>query len=76
MLFAIKNFLTAKTAGEGIESLWEGLGKALAKIKEGLYAIVPEIMTSMGDFWIVLLPFAMFVIVTFLLWLRRMVKGV
>lgn len=67
---------TTKTPAEGVNAIWEGLGKALAKIKEGLYAIVPEIMTAMGDFWIVLLPFAMFVIITFLLWLKRMIKGV
>ena len=58
-----------------LDKIWSGLGSAMAKIKEGVYAILPEIMTFLGDFWIILIPFALFFIIKILDTFRYLVKG-
>lgn len=68
------SFLVTKPA-DAVEAIWNGLGMALAKCKEGVYAILPEIMVSLGDFWIILLPFAIFFIILILNSFRKLVKG-
>lgn len=67
-------FLTT-TPVEGVNAIWDGLGFALNKVKEGVYEILPEIMVVLGDFWIILLPFAIFFIILILNSFRRLVKG-
>lgn len=67
-------FLVTKPA-DAVDAIWSGLGMALAKCKEGVYAILPEIMVSLGDFWIILLPFAIFFIILVLNSFRKLVKG-
>ncbi|MGL5268434.1 MAG: hypothetical protein ACRC8P_01500 [Spiroplasma sp.] len=67
--------LAATTPSDAVNAIWNGLGLALAKAKEGVYAILPEIMVALGDFWIILLPFAIFFIILILNSFRKLVKG-
>lgn len=68
-------WLFATTPATALDAIWNGLGLALAKVKEGIYAILPEIMVALGDFWIILLPFAIFFIILILNSFRKLVKG-
>ncbi|ALA97318.1 Spiroplasmavirus-related protein [Spiroplasma kunkelii CR2-3x] len=71
------NFLanTPKTMTEGMTGIWTGLTSALWKVKEGITNILPEIMVFLGDAWIILIPFAIFLIIKVLNFFRVMVKG-
>ncbi|UNF62509.1 hypothetical protein [Spiroplasma poulsonii] len=55
-------------------SIWSGLGQAMMKVKEAIYAVLPQLMTFLGDAWIILIPFGIFVIIKILnfsvLWLK------
>lgn len=64
-----------KTPAQGVEAIFKGLGEAFLMVKKGFYALAPEIMSSLGEFWIFLLPFAMFFIVQCLNSIRSMIKG-
>lgn len=54
------NFLaeTPVTMSSGVTSMFSGIGKAMVQIKDGLFAIMPEMMTFMGEAWVILLPLA------------------
>ncbi|KAI92476.1 hypothetical protein [Spiroplasma melliferum] len=71
------NFLAADTPtiSDGMGSIWTGLGNAMMKVKEAIYAVLPQLMTFLGDAWIILIPFGIFVIVKILNFFRVMVKG-
>ncbi|ALA97990.1 Spiroplasmavirus-related protein [Spiroplasma kunkelii CR2-3x] len=71
------NFLTntPKTMTEGMAGIWTGLTSTLWKVKEGITNILPEIMVFLGDAWIILIPFAIFLIIKVLNFFRLMVKG-
>jgi hypothetical protein len=45
------NFLaeTSATMSSGVTSMFAGIGKAMVQIKDGLFAIMPEMMTFMGE---------------------------
>ncbi|WP_338965769.1 MULTISPECIES: hypothetical protein [unclassified Spiroplasma] len=60
---------------DGMGSIWSGLGQAMMKVKEAIYAVLPQLMTFLGDAWIILIPFGIFVIVKILNFFRVMVKG-
>ncbi|ALA97012.1 Spiroplasmavirus-related protein [Spiroplasma kunkelii CR2-3x] len=45
------------------------------KVKEGITNILPEIMVFLGDAWIILIPFAIFLIIKVLNFFHVMVKG-
>ncbi len=70
------NFLAdAVTLGTGMDSIWTGLGNAMGKIKDAVYGILPQLMTFLGDAWIILIPFGLFIIIKILNFFRHMVKG-
>ncbi len=72
------NFLAVgdnPTISDGMGSIWSGLGQAMMKVKEAIYAVLPQLMTFLGDAWIILIPFGIFVIVKILNFFRVMVKG-
>ncbi|UNF61178.1 hypothetical protein [Spiroplasma poulsonii] len=71
------NFLASDTPtiSDGMGSIWKGLGDAMMKVKEAIYAVLPQLMTFLGDAWIILIPFGIFVIVKILNFFRVMVKG-
>ncbi|WP_424527214.1 hypothetical protein [Spiroplasma endosymbiont of Glossina fuscipes fuscipes] len=72
------NFLAVgdkPTIPDGMGSIWTGLGNAMMKVKEAIYAVLPQLMTFLGDAWIILIPFGIFVIVKILNFFRVMVKG-
>jgi len=72
------NFLAVgdkPTISDGMGSIWIGLGQAMMKVKEAIYAVLPQLMTFLGDAWIILIPFGIFVIIKILNFFRVMVKG-
>ncbi|KAF0852094.1 MAG: hypothetical protein EIB84_06505 [Spiroplasma poulsonii] len=72
------NFLAVgdkSTISDGMGSIWSGLGQAMMKVKEAIYAVLPQLMTFLGDAWIILIPFGIFVIIKILNFFRVMVKG-
>ncbi|WP_348735173.1 hypothetical protein [Spiroplasma endosymbiont of Ammophila pubescens] len=70
------NFLAdAVTFGTGMDSIWSGLGQAMMKVKDAVYAVLPQLMTFLGDEWIILIPFGIWVIIKILNFFRVMVKG-
>ncbi|WP_374696468.1 hypothetical protein [Spiroplasma endosymbiont of Polydrusus formosus] len=38
----------------------------MGKIKEAIYVVLPQLMTFLGDAWIILIPFGIFVVVKIL----------
>lgn len=74
LLTSLKS-VSLTSIADGMNSIWSGLGSAMSKIKDAIYAILPELMTFMGDAWIILIPFALFVIIKILNSFRRMVQG-
>ena len=70
------NFLAdAVNFGTGMDSIWTGLGNAMGKVKDAVYGILPQLMTFLGDAWIILIPFGLFIIIKILNFFRHMVKG-
>ncbi|WFG95796.1 hypothetical protein M1771_06690 [Spiroplasma citri] len=71
------NFLAADTSTiSGVmDSIWSGLGQAMMKVKDAVYAVLPELMTFLGDAWIILIPFGIWVIIKILNFFRVIVKG-
>ncbi|KAF0851586.1 hypothetical protein [Spiroplasma poulsonii] len=72
------NFLAVgdkHTISDGMGSIWSGLGQAMMKVKEAIYAVLPQLMTFLGDAWIILIPFGIFVIIKILNFFRIMIKG-
>ncbi|KAI92354.1 MULTISPECIES: hypothetical protein [Spiroplasma] len=71
------NFLAADTPtiSGGMDSIWSGLGQAMMKVKDAVYAVLPQLMTFLGDAWIILIPFGIWVIIKILNFFRVMVKG-
>ncbi|WP_338965757.1 MULTISPECIES: hypothetical protein [unclassified Spiroplasma] len=72
------NFLAVgdkPTISDVMGSIWSGLGQAMMKVKEAIYAVLPQLMTFLGDAWIILIPFGIFVIIKILNFFRVMVKG-
>ncbi len=59
----------------GMDSIWSGLGQAMMKVKEAIYAVLPQLMTFLGDAWIILIPFGIFVIIKILNFFGIMIKG-
>lgn len=49
---------TPATTTSGVTSMFGGIGKAMVQIKDGLFAIMPEMMTFMGEAWVIVLPIA------------------
>ncbi|WP_253301398.1 hypothetical protein [Spiroplasma endosymbiont of Phyllotreta cruciferae] len=47
----------------------------MIKVKETIYAVLPQLMTFLGDAWSILIPFGIFVIIKILNFFRVMVKG-
>ncbi|WP_253301581.1 hypothetical protein [Spiroplasma endosymbiont of Phyllotreta cruciferae] len=46
------NFLAdsnTPTISGGMDSIWSGLGQAMMKVKEAIYAVLPQLMTFLGD---------------------------
>ncbi|WP_419334557.1 hypothetical protein [Spiroplasma endosymbiont of Sarcophaga variegata] len=71
------NFLAVgdkPTISDEMGSIWSGLGQAMMKVKEAIYAVLPQLMTFLGDAWIILIPFGIFVIIKILNFFRVMVK--
>ncbi|MBW3058494.1 hypothetical protein D6D54_00075 [Spiroplasma poulsonii] len=72
------NFLAVgdkPTISDGMGSIGSGLGQAMMKVKEAIYAVLPQLMTFLVDAWIILIPFGIFVIIKILNFFRVMVKG-
>ncbi len=71
------NFLAVDTPTipDGMNSIWTGLGNAMGKVKDAVYGILPQLMTFLGDAWIILIPFGLFIIIKILNFFRHMVKG-
>ncbi len=61
--------------GDGMNSILTGLGHAMGKVKDAVYGILPQLMTFLGDTWIILIPFGLFIIIKILNFFRHMVKG-
>ncbi|UZQ29949.1 MAG: hypothetical protein OHM56_12780 [Spiroplasma phoeniceum] len=61
--------------GDGMNSIWTGLGNAMGKAKDSVYGILPQLMIFLGDAWIILIPFGLFIIIKILNFFRHMVKG-
>ncbi|UZQ29153.1 MAG: hypothetical protein OHM56_07965 [Spiroplasma phoeniceum] len=45
--------------GDGMNSVWTGLGNAMDKVKDAVCGILPQLMTFLGDAWIILIPFGL-----------------
>ncbi|WP_348736103.1 hypothetical protein [Spiroplasma endosymbiont of Ammophila pubescens] len=58
-----------------MDSIWSGLGQAMMKVKDAVYGILPQLMIFLGDAWIILIPFGLFIIIKILNFFRHMVKG-
>ncbi|WP_348735646.1 hypothetical protein [Spiroplasma endosymbiont of Ammophila pubescens] len=71
------NFLATDTPiiSGGMDSIWSGLGQAMMKVKDAVYGILPQLTTFLGDAWIILIPFGIWVIIKILNFFRVMVKG-
>ncbi len=52
--------------GDGMNSIWTGLGNAMGKVKDAVYGILPQLMIFLGDAWIILIPFGLFIIIKIL----------
>ncbi|WP_342255918.1 hypothetical protein [Spiroplasma endosymbiont of Poecilobothrus nobilitatus] len=50
------------TISDGLGSIWSGLVQAMIKVKEAIYAVLPQLMTFLGDAWIILIPFLVFLL--------------
>ncbi len=74
MNFLVDAFSTIGFGG-GMNSIWTGLGNAMGKVKDAVYGILPQLMTFLGDAWIILIPFGLFIIIKILNFFRHMVKG-
>ncbi|WP_338989018.1 hypothetical protein [Spiroplasma endosymbiont of Seladonia tumulorum] len=76
-LTTVVNFLAADTPtiSGGMDSIWSGLGQVMIKVKDAVYAVLPQLMTFLGDAWIILIPFGIWVIIKILNFFRVMVKG-
>ncbi|WP_425378633.1 hypothetical protein [Spiroplasma endosymbiont of Polydrusus pterygomalis] len=61
--------------GDGMNSIWTGLDNAMGKVKDAVYGILPQLITFLGDAWIILITFELFIIIKILNFFRRMVKG-
>ncbi len=46
---------------DGMNSIWTGLGNAMGKVKDAVYGILPQLMTFLGDAWIILILFGLFI---------------
>ncbi|GAA6238554.1 MAG: hypothetical protein SPLM_06710 [Spiroplasma phoeniceum] len=46
----------------------------MGKVKDAVYGILPQLMTFLGDAWIILISFGLFII-KILNFFRHMVKG-
>ncbi|WP_348735073.1 hypothetical protein [Spiroplasma endosymbiont of Ammophila pubescens] len=68
------NFLAADTPtiSGGMDSIWSGLGQAIMKVKDAVYAVLPQLMTFLGDAWIILILFGIWVIIKILNFFRVM----
>ncbi|WP_348734807.1 hypothetical protein [Spiroplasma endosymbiont of Ammophila pubescens] len=71
------NFLATDTStiSGGMDSIWSGLGQAMMKVKDVVYYVLPQLMTFLGDAWIILIPFGLFIIIKILNFFRVMVKS-
>ncbi|WP_338989043.1 hypothetical protein [Spiroplasma endosymbiont of Seladonia tumulorum] len=71
------NFLATDTPtiSGGMDSIWSSLGQVMMKVKDAVYAVLPQLMTFLGDAWIILIPFGIWVIIKILNFFRVMVKG-
>ncbi|UNF62073.1 hypothetical protein [Spiroplasma poulsonii] len=49
-----KQYLILPTISDGMGSIWSGLGQAMMKVKEAIYAVLPQLMTLLGWCWIIL----------------------
>ncbi|WP_348735086.1 hypothetical protein [Spiroplasma endosymbiont of Ammophila pubescens] len=58
-----------------MDSIWSSLGQAMMKVKDAVYAVLPQLMTFLGDAWIILILFGIWVIIKILNFFRVMVKG-
>ncbi len=47
----------------------------MMKVKDAVYAVLPQLITFLGDAWIILIPFGLFIIIKILNFFRVMVKG-
>ncbi len=47
----------------------------MMKVKDAVYAVLPQLMTFLGDAWIILILFGIWVIIKILNFFRVMVKG-
>ncbi|WP_348737096.1 hypothetical protein [Spiroplasma endosymbiont of Ammophila pubescens] len=47
----------------------------MGKVKDTVYAVLPQLMTFLGDAWIILIPFGLFIIIKILNFFRVMVKS-
>lgn len=63
------------TPGEATTSFFKGLGEALLMVKKGFFTIAPELMSMLGEFWVFLIPTALFFVVTVLFFVKGMFKG-
>ncbi len=70
------NFLAADTPtiSAGMDYIWSDLGQAMIKVKDTVYAVLPQLMTFLGDAWIILIPFGIWVIIKILNFFRVMFK--
>ncbi|WP_338966509.1 MULTISPECIES: hypothetical protein [unclassified Spiroplasma] len=71
------NFLAVgdkPTISDGMGSIWSGLGQAMMKVKDAVYAVLPQLMSVLDDAWIILIPFGIFVIIKILNFFRIMIK--
>ncbi len=67
--------VTKISFGDGMNSIWTGLGNAMDKVKDAVYGILPQLITFLGYAWIILIPFGLFIIIKILNFFRHMVKG-
>ncbi len=47
----------------------------MMKVKDAVYVVLPQLMIFLGDVWIILIPFGIWVIIKILNFFRVMVKG-
>lgn len=73
--FLVADPIKSVSFGDGMSSIWTGLGNAMGKVKDAVYGILPQLMTFLGDAWIILIPFGLFIIIKILNFFRHMVKG-
>ncbi len=61
--------------GDGMNSIWTSLCNAMGKVKDAVYGILPQLITFLGDAWIILIPFGLFIIIKILNFFHHMIKG-